>query len=374
MISRTPPGWVSVSSNGSTRVLVFVWTSVLKATKWTSELKLSILHPEKSSWNWPHEDCCELYRVDETFWNEIRFTLHWFVSHNLYVQSSDAMFGLLLNESFRSVHLHMLKIHKDKDTFLKFKLDLSAVLVTLFCFFLSCCHTWAAVCLCLQVKERSEVRGQSKVEREAEEKRGRQQRDEADKPTNHSFSVFPPFPPPPQSGSGVKLCINRLLLLLLSPLLSLTLSFLSRTPHPSSLLLLLYGCLEGKSPTFVRVSTPPPACWCSGTCVVSTPAATWWATVLLFHWLIYHKQEETDDCHRTVVSVFRCSVILCVCWCVNVVFRLSSCSGPPPKTNDAQVTNLHAALHRKATNRCNLGNVGFSVFRHIYLFKKTSFS
>ncbi|XP_026202271.1 survival of motor neuron protein-like isoform X3 [Anabas testudineus] len=43
-----------------------------------------------------------------------------------------------------------------------------------------------------QVKEIADH--QIKVEREAEEKK----RDEA----GHSFSVFPPFPPPPQSGSG----------------------------------------------------------------------------------------------------------------------------------------------------------------------------
>ncbi|XP_039984072.1 survival motor neuron protein-like isoform X2 [Xiphias gladius] len=50
------------------------------------------------------------------------------------------------------------------------------------------------------VKERPS--NQSKVEREAEERRGgNQQRDEAEKPTNSSFSLFPPFPPP-QSSSG----------------------------------------------------------------------------------------------------------------------------------------------------------------------------
>ncbi|XP_023137227.1 survival motor neuron protein-like isoform X2 [Amphiprion ocellaris] len=51
------------------------------------------------------------------------------------------------------------------------------------------------------VKERPG--NQSKVEKEADEKRrGNQQRDGAEKPTNHSFPFFPPFPPPPQSGSG----------------------------------------------------------------------------------------------------------------------------------------------------------------------------
>ncbi|GAA6226264.1 survival motor neuron protein-like isoform X2 [Lates japonicus] len=50
-------------------------------------------------------------------------------------------------------------------------------------------------------KER--LSNQSKVERETEERRrGNQQRDEAEKPTNHIFSVFPPFPPPSHLGSG----------------------------------------------------------------------------------------------------------------------------------------------------------------------------
>ncbi|XP_008293894.1 survival motor neuron protein-like [Stegastes partitus] len=46
---------------------------------------------------------------------------------------------------------------------------------------------------------------QSKVEKEADERRrGNQQRNGAEKPTNHSFPLFPPLPPPPpfQSGSG----------------------------------------------------------------------------------------------------------------------------------------------------------------------------
>ncbi|XP_042271595.1 survival motor neuron protein-like [Thunnus maccoyii] len=44
----------------------------------------------------------------------------------------------------------------------------------------------------------------TKVEKDVEEKkkRGNQQRDEGDKPTNHSFSVFLPFPPPPHTSSG----------------------------------------------------------------------------------------------------------------------------------------------------------------------------
>ncbi|XP_056234516.1 survival motor neuron protein-like isoform X1 [Seriola aureovittata] len=49
-----------------------------------------------------------------------------------------------------------------------------------------------------QGKERP---GPQSKERE-EKKRGHQQREEAEKPTNHSFSLFPPFPPPPQSSSG----------------------------------------------------------------------------------------------------------------------------------------------------------------------------
>ncbi|KAM4549387.1 uncharacterized protein PAE49_017300 isoform 2-T2 [Odontesthes bonariensis] len=40
-----------------------------------------------------------------------------------------------------------------------------------------------------------------KEEKEAEEKSGNQPRDEAEKPTNHSFPLFPPFPPP-QTGKG----------------------------------------------------------------------------------------------------------------------------------------------------------------------------
>ncbi|XP_022047677.1 survival motor neuron protein-like isoform X4 [Acanthochromis polyacanthus] len=53
------------------------------------------------------------------------------------------------------------------------------------------------------VKERPG--NQSKVEKEADERRrGNQQRDGAEKPTNHSFPFFPPFPPPPpfHSSSG----------------------------------------------------------------------------------------------------------------------------------------------------------------------------
>ncbi|KAM7409793.1 hypothetical protein PAMA_001336 [Pampus argenteus] len=43
----------------------------------------------------------------------------------------------------------------------------------------------------------------SKVDKETEEKKkGYQQRDKADKLTSHSFSLFPPLPPPPQASSG----------------------------------------------------------------------------------------------------------------------------------------------------------------------------
>lgn len=55
---------------------------------------------------------------------------------------------------------------------------------------------WSFVCL--QVKEKPSHR--SEVETE-EKSRG------AEKPTNHSFPLFPPFPPPPPLGSGVKLTL-----------------------------------------------------------------------------------------------------------------------------------------------------------------------
>ncbi|KAG7218861.1 hypothetical protein INR49_019488 [Caranx melampygus] len=50
-------------------------------------------------------------------------------------------------------------------------------------------------------EEERRVKERQSKERE-EKKRGHLQRDEAEKPTNHSFSLFPPFPPPPQSSSG----------------------------------------------------------------------------------------------------------------------------------------------------------------------------
>ncbi|KAK2835093.1 hypothetical protein Q5P01_015577 [Channa striata] len=52
----------------------------------------------------------------------------------------------------------------------------------------------------LQVKEKSW--NQRKLESAGEKKSRNQQRDEAEKPAHHSFSVFPPFPPPPQPGSA----------------------------------------------------------------------------------------------------------------------------------------------------------------------------
>ncbi|XP_072244744.1 uncharacterized protein [Leuresthes tenuis] len=49
-------------------------------------------------------------------------------------------------------------------------------------------------------KVKKRAGSQSKEEKEAD-KSGNQPRDEAEKPTNHSFPLFPPFPPP-QTGTG----------------------------------------------------------------------------------------------------------------------------------------------------------------------------